>query len=259
MDRNMITVMSGQVVDFFDNDFRELYAISEKLNLYKEFHIDPPAKPVRSTTTVGPKRPSTVLPATTSRFQVSLGDAKGLQEGGELKVPAHKYHNPKYQLAFGGPSPPRLTGSLHNVSTWQGLSPPTPDDLEEKASSERMDKVSPLVPPTPLKQRPTKKISFKNLFKRQESTNKDIGTTPSSPTSKKANGRVNQESSFEDLSSELPPTPKGKIKRLSKLGPKSESLSTLKSNENGELPLGLTATVFVMYNTSCILSLSWFE
>ncbi|CAG12516.1 unnamed protein product, partial [Tetraodon nigroviridis] len=40
-DRNMITVMTGQVVDFFDRDFRELYAISEKLDLFKEFHISP--------------------------------------------------------------------------------------------------------------------------------------------------------------------------------------------------------------------------
>uniref|UniRef100_A0A3B1J782 Family with sequence similarity 83 member Fb n=1 Tax=Astyanax mexicanus TaxID=7994 RepID=A0A3B1J782_ASTMX len=104
MDRNMITIMSGQIVDFYDNDFRELYAISEKLDLFKEFHISK-----TNTGTLGrapvPKRPT--LPAT-SRFQVSLGDA------GTLKVPEHKYYNPKYMLAFAEIPGPR--GSLPDLS-----------------------------------------------------------------------------------------------------------------------------------------------
>lgn len=92
MDRNIITVMSGQIIDLFDRDFRELYAISRELNLFKEFSINKrtTAASMRATVSTRP-----TLPAT-SRFQVSLGDK------GTLKVPAHKYHNPKYLLAFGG-------------------------------------------------------------------------------------------------------------------------------------------------------------
>lgn len=98
MDRNMITVMSGQVVDFYDNDFRELYAISDKLDLFKEFNLNKPQTGTLARAAVA-KRPLTA----TSRFQVNLGDtARG-------DVPAHKYHNPKYLLALGqipGPSAP---------------------------------------------------------------------------------------------------------------------------------------------------------
>lgn len=83
--------MSGQIVDFFDRDFRELYAISRELNLFKEFSINKRSTTASVRVTV-PTRPT--LPAT-SRFQVSLGDK------GTLKVPAHKYHNPKYLLALG--------------------------------------------------------------------------------------------------------------------------------------------------------------
>lgn len=91
MDRNMITIMSGQIVDFFDRDFRELYAISQDLKLFKEVKMSKPSKAPSTRMTVA-TRPA--LPAT-SRFQVSLGDK------GTLKVPAHKYYNPKYELAFG--------------------------------------------------------------------------------------------------------------------------------------------------------------
>ncbi|KAM9482744.1 protein FAM83F-like [Clarias gariepinus] len=92
MDRNTIIIMSGQIVEMFDRDFRELYAMSRELNLFKEFSITKrnTAPSTRVTVTTRP-----TLPAT-SRFQVSLG------EKGTLKVPAHKYHNPKYLLALGG-------------------------------------------------------------------------------------------------------------------------------------------------------------
>ncbi|KAM3864698.1 protein FAM83F [Diretmus argenteus] len=142
MDRNMIMVMTGQVVDFFDRDFRELYAISEKLDLYKEFHISPPATvtaPERAK--VGPKRPP--LPATTSRFQVSLGDS----QKANIQVPAHKYHNPKYFLAFG--DRPRPTGSLQEPGPRKAtLLAEVPEDMDPArprgASSEKMDRLSPL-------------------------------------------------------------------------------------------------------------------
>uniref|UniRef100_A0A3P9MA83 Family with sequence similarity 83 member Fa n=1 Tax=Oryzias latipes TaxID=8090 RepID=A0A3P9MA83_ORYLA len=109
MDRNTITVMSGQTVDFFDHDFRELYAVSEEVDLYKEFNITKPPLP---TPILKPKvehvQPTAV---STSRFQVSVGDSGPMN----LKVPAHKYHNPKYSLVFGNSV--GLTGSLQDLST----------------------------------------------------------------------------------------------------------------------------------------------
>ncbi|XP_041828267.1 protein FAM83F [Melanotaenia boesemani] len=109
MDRNTITVMSGHIVDFFDSDFRELYAVSEQVDLYKEFNITKPPLP---TPIMKPKvqhiRP---LPVSMSRFQVSVGDSRQM----DLKVPAHKYHNPKYSLVFGNSL--GLTGSLQDLST----------------------------------------------------------------------------------------------------------------------------------------------
>lgn len=109
MDRNTITVMSGQTVDSFDHDFRELYAVSEQVDLYREFNVTRPPLP---TPVTKPKveliRP---LPVSTSRFQVSVNDSRQI----DLKVPAHKYHNPKYSLVFGNSQP--LTGSLQDLST----------------------------------------------------------------------------------------------------------------------------------------------
>ncbi|MCJ8739711.1 hypothetical protein PDJAM_G00050340 [Pangasius djambal] len=112
MNRNTITVMSGQVVDFYDNDFRELYAVSDKVDLYHEFHIPKPPKHTIPTPLL--KAPPTAaqpaLPASTSRFQVSLGESKQVN----LKVPAHKYHNPKYALVVGNSL--GLTGSLQDLT-----------------------------------------------------------------------------------------------------------------------------------------------
>ncbi|XP_070836983.1 protein FAM83F [Chaetodon trifascialis] len=109
MDRNTITVMSGQTVDFFDNDFRELYAVSEQVDLYREFNITKPPIPTPiAKPKVEPIRPR---PVSTSRFQVSVNDSRQI----DLKVPAHKYHNPKYSLVFGNSR--GLTGSLQDLST----------------------------------------------------------------------------------------------------------------------------------------------
>ncbi|XP_011476796.2 protein FAM83F isoform X1 [Oryzias latipes] len=126
MDRNMITVMTGQVVDFFDRDFRELYAISEKLDLYKEFHISQPNNTRTATvrSKLEPKRPP--LPATTSRFQVSLGDSRNVN----IQVPAHKYYNPKYSLLL--ESPLRPTMSLQELGPKiNSLHPVISEDVDE--------------------------------------------------------------------------------------------------------------------------------
>lgn len=141
----MITVMRGQVVDDFDRDFRELYAVSQKLNLYREFHVNPPSDKtvVATPTKFEPKRP--FLPATTSRFQVTLGDSP--KTG--IQVPAHKFYNPKYLLATG--NIPKSTGSLQELTPRKRQSiladvtgELNPERLPALTSSEKMDRLSPL-------------------------------------------------------------------------------------------------------------------
>lgn len=141
----MITVMSGQVVDVFDRDFRELYAVSEKLDLYKEFHVNPPASKSTATTptSLEPKRPFS--PVTTSRFQVTLGDSPKA----DVQVPAHKYYNPKYLLVTG--DIPRSTGSLQELtpkmrqSILDDVSVEMNPERRQQFGSEKMDRLSPML------------------------------------------------------------------------------------------------------------------
>lgn len=109
MDRSIVSVLSGQTVDFFDQDFRELYAASDEVDLYKEFNITKPPVPAPAPRPkVEPLRP---VPMSVSRFQISVDDTKKV----DLRVPAHKYHNPKYSLVFGNNR--GFTGSLQDLST----------------------------------------------------------------------------------------------------------------------------------------------
>ncbi|XP_056307126.1 LOW QUALITY PROTEIN: protein FAM83F [Danio aesculapii] len=126
MNRNTITVMSGQIIDFFDNDFRELYAVSDKVDLYREFHISKPAMQVPVLKT--PSEPiKLTVPVSMSRFQISVGDTKPV----DLKVPAHKYHNPKYSLVVGNSL--GVTGSLQDLSKLR--------DYVDHASVSNMEKL----------------------------------------------------------------------------------------------------------------------
>lgn len=109
MDRSIVSVLSGQTVDFFDQDFRELYAASDQVDLYKEFNITKPPVPAPAPRPKVESRPP--VPVSASRFQISVDDAKKA----DLKVPAHKYHNPKYSLVFGNNR--GFTGSLQDLST----------------------------------------------------------------------------------------------------------------------------------------------
>ncbi|CAL1587794.1 unnamed protein product [Knipowitschia caucasica] len=136
MDRNTITVMTGQVVDHFDQDFRELYAISEQVDLYHEFNITKPPVAVHvPKTKAEPVKP---LSVTTSRFQVSIGDTKKI----DFKVPAHKYHNPKYSLVFGNGT--GLTRSLQDLSVASksvvGASTPTTPQTATSQFHIKLDK-----------------------------------------------------------------------------------------------------------------------
>lgn len=158
MDRNMITVMSGQVVDFYDNDFRELYAISDKLDLFKEFHLSKPKTGTLSRASV-PKRPL----AATSRFQVNLGDATR----GDIKVPAHKYHNPKYLLAL-GQIPGPTTPLQEFLSTMQ---PPDPTEQLENPMEE-LENLTPVPSQTGKKESKKLKTPSKRSWWRKQKKDK---------------------------------------------------------------------------------------
>ncbi|XP_071391169.1 protein FAM83F-like [Centroberyx affinis] len=241
MDRNMITVMTGQVVDFFDRDFRELYAISDKLNLYKEFHISPPADTATLThTKVGPKRPP--LPATTSRFQVSLGDSRK----DDIKVPAHKYHNPKYFLVFG--DRPRPTGSLQEPGARKAsVLAEVPEEMDpgrpRGASSEKMDRLSPLPSEEPnesfkrpngVRQDKKTRPSFRQrLFPGKSGSKLSINSMASSrcPSPTESNRIDEGEDSFDVV---VKSSSKWKSKKLSKMGAKSESVPAFNTGQDNE-------------------------
>lgn len=167
MDRNMITVMSGQVVDFYDNDFRELYANSDKLDLFKEFHLSKGAlsEGQKGTLSKGQKGtlPRAAVPkrplAATSRFQVNLGDATR----GDIKVPAHKYHNPKYLLALG-----QIPGSTTPLQEFlNSMQPPDPTDGPENP----MEELENLAPdPSQTEKKESKKLtkSKRSWFRKQK-------------------------------------------------------------------------------------------
>ncbi|KAM3624391.1 uncharacterized protein V6R79_022827 [Siganus canaliculatus] len=233
MDRNMITVMTGQVVDFYDHDFRELYAISEKLNLYKEFNVTPPTK---VTTTVhkvtSPKRPS--LPATTSRFQVALGDSPRVN----IEIPAHKFHNPKYLLALG--DIPRPTGSLQERGPRRGpILSDLPSEMEigrsRLASSERLDH-----PPdteslkSPTEAKPDKKGRApwaKNIFKKKNKPSGDSVVSSPCPSPDQTHLMDETEDDFVVI---VKSPPKSKARKHIKLGRKADSVQTVSVAHDNE-------------------------
>lgn len=238
----MITVMTGQVVDFFDRDFRELYAISEKLDLYKEFHVSPPA--AKSTTITRSraesKRPP--LPATTSRFQVSLGDSRNTN----IQVPAHKYYNPKYLLALG--EVPRPPGSLQEPGPKRGsVMAEVAEDQDLRrprlASSDRMGQLSevPSEAPSELFQSPNgvtqgrkgssrwKHKFFRGKTSSKPSVNSLANSTSPSPT--ETSQTDENEDSFEVI---VRSPSKFRGKKPSKLGQRTESQQTVDTAQDNE-------------------------
>ncbi|KAM6972553.1 protein FAM83F [Aplochiton taeniatus] len=247
IDRNLITVMTGHVVDVFDRDFRELYAMSSELDLYKEFHLNPPpslTQPVRPKT--GPKTEVKAevkrLPATTSRFQVSLGDTRG-----GLQVPAHKYYNPKYSLVFGDGAglPGSSPGSSPGLSG-RGRAAVAPEEPGRSSQgSERLDTLSPL-PSDAASRKPAggkHRPSLRKLFRRRSSGKNSVAegdsaasspatsptattapTATTSPTSPTARGLEELGDSFE-VDVKTQPSKWGR--KPSKLGRKSVSQPTI--------------------------------
>ncbi|KAL4658091.1 protein FAM83F [Arapaima gigas] len=241
-DRNLVTVMTGQVVDMFDRHFRELYAASEKVDLYKEFNIPQPPVVLPIRVEVARKPPQLV---SNSRF---LGEPRQ----NHLKVPAHKFHNPKYALVVGNSL--GLTGSLQDLSALRE-SMTRDDQLTTgttvlQASSEKLDRLSP--PPhspgeteegaSPIKPKGLegkKQRSSSNHFTKGRSANQngllERRDTPapvnSSPIHKTAETPDSEElkDTFEVVFSDKPASPKGKYKKSSKLGLRSLSLQAVNS------------------------------
>ncbi|XP_068108123.1 protein FAM83F [Hyperolius riggenbachi] len=107
IDRNIMTYLSGQYTEPFDYEFRELYAISEEVNLYKELSL----------TDV---RPSPMVGLAGARARSS--------------TVARKLINPKYQLVVGrSPAPGEL---LRFGSTI----PPMAGEDEVSEGDRRMEK-----------------------------------------------------------------------------------------------------------------------
>lgn len=252
MDRNTVTVMSGQTVDFFDTDFRELYAVSENVDLYREFSITKPPVPAPAPVPVPapiikPVEPIRPLPVSTSRFQVSVNDSRQA----DLKIPAHKYHNPKYSLVFGNGR--GLTGSLQDLSTTkdslvQNLRPSKDEDVPNESLSspvaaakeeEEEEGKGGLKKNSSLPR--TKKLSSIKLFLKGRATNHITETieegvaTPQSPPSPcraaETNGVAGSEldDTFETL--EKASALKPKSRKPSKTIPRSFSLQTLNMAE----------------------------
>lgn len=235
IDRNLITVMTGTVVDIFDRDFRELYALSSKLDLYKEFHFNPPpsmALPARPKVgpKVGPKAESKPppLPTTTSRFQVSLGDTRG-----GLQVPAHKYYNPKYSLVFGDGA--GVTGgSLQDLSGRGRAALALPEIKEVRGGSERLDTLSPLpmdgnAKAGSKKSRPSLKKLFRRRLSSKNSASDGDSSAPNSPATTSPTHNGLEEDSLE-VEVKTPPPKWGR--KASKLGQKSESQSSALDNQS---------------------------
>lgn len=257
MDRNMITVMTGQVVDFYDQDFRELYAISEKLDLFKEFNVSPPANVIATVRSKsGPKRPP--LPATTSRFQVSLGDSRQAA----IQVPAHKYYNPKYSLVFGdGPQPTRsLQETGHKrESVLPEVREATDPGRPRLASSEKMGGRSPLPSEAPSEniKKPRKRLTWKPKLSKKKSSSKlsvvsmasSPSTSPSSPLPQspsptETNLNEELEDSFEVI---LKSPSRWKIKKSSKLGPRSASAQTVDTTQDNESKFGFISFSLLIF------------
>lgn len=245
----MITVMTGQVVDFFDRDFRELYAISEKLDLYKEFHVSQPAPNTTGTlrSKVGPKRPP--LPATTSRFQVTLGDSRNA----DIQVPAHKYYNPKYSLVFG--DPPHRPGSLQERGrTRESTLPETPEEVEpgrqRLSSSEKVDRLSPL--PSEAPNEIFKKPNGVTQVKKKWPWNKKSSTVKSNsklsvnslansmcPSAPETSRTDENEDNFEVI---VKTPSKSKSKKSSKTHQRTDSAQTVNTAQDNESKSGIKWT-----------------
>ncbi|XP_072277259.1 protein FAM83F [Pyxicephalus adspersus] len=147
IDRNIMTFLSGQYTEPFDIEFRELYAISEEVNLYKELSL----ADVRPSPMVGARARSSTV--------------------------ARKLINPKYSLVVGrSPAP----GEMLRFGT---PSPPSSSDKGESEGDKRLEKY--LEDLINIEQEVPENVDLGNLPKVAFRTNKETGkVTEESRTNK---------------------------------------------------------------------------
>lgn len=255
-------------MDFFDHDFREMYAVSEQVDLYKEFNITKPpiATPIRKPK-VEQTRP---LPVSTSRFQVSVGDSRQVN----LKVPAHKYHNPKYSLVFGNSI--GLTRSLQDLSTPSdslvgGLNQNNGllNSIPHSKSKEKVDRVSHQSPGSPREEEDEdgkgglkknhspgskkQRSSFRHFLKgrganqstetiEESSVSPQRTSPPCKPSETNGTAGSELEDSFEII--EKPGPQKSKTKKPSKHIHRSMSLQTINTADEEGTRLIISSVLF---------------
>ncbi|XP_056379999.1 protein FAM83F [Hyla sarda] len=140
VDRSIMTLLSGQYAEPFDIEFRELYAMSEEVNLYKELGFPD-------------TRPSPMLGARPRSSTV-----------------ARKLINPKYALVVGrSPAPGELL-------RYGAQNPPASGDNEESEGDRRMAKF--LEDLITIEQEVPEKVTLDNLPKVAVTSNKQTGKTP---------------------------------------------------------------------------------
>lgn len=233
----MVTVLTGQTVDVFDTDFRELYAASQQVDLYKEFHMAKPALPVPVWPAPDHRLPPT-MPA--SRFQLESGQAR-------LKVPAHKYHNPKYSLVVG--SSLGLAVSLQDLTLIRealGTEETCPDPQE--VNHQNHDRFSPGVDssgtaPASGVRAMRSCASFRNFPKGRSANQNGVAEgedtpTPSNPSPDtdapdSTDSEELEEDGFKVIFSEMPAQLKGKLRKPSKLNQRSVSLQAVNVVDEG--------------------------
>ncbi|XP_075688430.1 protein FAM83F [Rhinoderma darwinii] len=140
VDRSIMTLFSGQYAEPFDIEFRELYAISEEINLYKELGLPD-------------TRPSPIVGARPRSSTV-----------------ARKLINPKYSLVVGrSPAP----GEMLRFGT---PNPPASGDNEESEGDKRMAKF--LEDLITIEQEFPETVNLDRLPKVAVMTHKQPGKTP---------------------------------------------------------------------------------
>ncbi|XP_023666569.1 protein FAM83F [Paramormyrops kingsleyae] len=237
LDRNVVTVLTGQTVDVFDTDFRELYAVSQQVDLYKEFHMAKPAVPVPVWPALDHRVPPT-MPA--SRFQQESGQAR-------LKVPAHKYHNPKYSLVVGNSL--GLAVSLQDLTMIREAlgTEETCPDLQE-VNHQNHDRFTPGVDssgtaPASGIRAMRSHASFRNFPKGRsanqngvaegEDTPNPSNPSPDTDAPDSADSEELEEDGFKVIFSEMPAQLKGKLRKPSKLNQRSVSLQAVNVVDEG--------------------------
>ncbi|XP_061495183.1 protein FAM83F [Rhineura floridana] len=103
VDRNIVLYLTGQQVEMFDIEFRELYAISEEVNLYKELNLPCP-------------------------FRQGVG-----KMGFSSSTVARKVINPKYGLVVGVPPGEMMRWASRQRQESQG----TQEGQEEESESDK--------------------------------------------------------------------------------------------------------------------------